>query len=911
MFRNINKHLILSVDIGGSHISSALVNDAGEILQDSFFSRQIDTSLGISQILTKWLDALNTTLSKNKLSEIIGIGISMPGPFDYENGISLMNGVNKYHSLYGVNIREIFNSHLHVPADIPILFENDAACFGLGESFREAAGHGKVIAITLGTGFGATFIQNNNLLKEGEGVPKDGYLYNTAFKDGIAEDYISSAWITKKYQQLSGSNNTVRDIATKAIVENDKNAIAVFKLFGENLASCLSPWIRLFEPGCLVIGGSISKAAILFVPVIKRIFAEAGINVDTKISDQIEMSAITGAADIVRKTIALQVEGFRSVPAWRKSLQPLMPSQRKKPGPESGSPENGERETGGYDIYPYFSMSPGKIFSGYDSLARWIISQKVVMIDGYGGNDWKFIRERLSSVFKQLSVNVLWFETSAFLKDEKDIDELVKPFLGEEDSVWGKKTSLSLIDFYKKDKLVQLQPDPAYDLNILIGPGAALANWQVPVIYVDMPKNEIQYRMRAGSVVNLGKTITGDNNRMYKRCYFVDWPVLNKHRQNIKKHIAVVADGQWREDINWAFHASIEESLGNLSKGSIRVRPWFEAGAWGGQWMKEHIPSLNKEEINYAWSFELIVPENGLVFESDDNLLEIAFDWLMESDCEAILGRDAARFGTEFPIRFDFLDTFDGGNLSIQCHPRTGYIQEEFGENFTQDETYYMLDCKPGAGVYLGFQDDIQPAAFRAVLEESVVNNAEVDIQNYVQLHPAHKHDLFLIPNGTIHSSGANNLVLEISATPYIFTFKMYDWLRLDLSGKPRPINIEHAFNNLNFDRKGASVKKELLSVPYILEESEQCRIVHLPTHPEHFYDVHRIEFSQAAAVSTNNQCHILMLVEGKSIEVVTANGYRQLFHYAETFIIPAAAGSYKIYNKGAEPVKVIKAFVK
>ncbi|WP_255367025.1 class I mannose-6-phosphate isomerase [Mucilaginibacter sp. OK268] len=564
-----------------------------------------------------------------------------------------------------------------------------------------------------------------------------------------------------------------------------------------------------------------------------------------------------------------------------------------------------------YNVYPVRSLGGGKIFNGYHSLAQYIIRKKRVIIDGYAGVLWDIIKTSLNEYFIADGLTVNWIETTAYLKPAQVVETLIEPFLGAPDAVWGTKCTLSLHDLYELDKLTEQLPNEAADLNIVMGPGAALSGWDAPVIYIDLPKNELQFRMRAGVITNLGANGANEPFYMYKRFYFVDWVLLNNYKKQILDKIAVIADGQWANDINWMYKADLTDGLNQLSQSVIRVRPWFEPGAWGGHWIREHIKNINKDVVNYAWSFELIVPENGLVFESDGYLLEVSFDFLMFNNQQEVLGVHAQKFGDEFPIRFDFLDTYDGGNLSIQCHPSLKYIQDNFGETITQDETYYILDCKDEAEVYLGFQDNIQPEKFRSVLETSQRENKEVEITNYVQAHAAKKHDLFLIPNGTVHSAGANNLVLEISATPYIFTFKMYDWLRLDLDGNPRPINIDHAFNNLNFDRKGEKVQAELISKQEVIQQGEDWQLVHVPTHQEHFYDVHRMEFDKEITVEIHNQCHVMMLVEGSAIAIKTANGTEQTFAYAETFVVPAAAQSYTLTNLGKSRAKVIKAFLK
>lgn len=585
----------------------------------------------------------------------------------------------------------------------------------------------------------------------------------------------------------------------------------------------------------------------------------------------------------------------------RKSSQHLMPVRL----------ENHKVADGAYDIYPVCNMGAGKIFNGYARLAQWIIAQKTVVIDGYEGVFYESIIDELEKQISNNGLKVNWIKTADYLKSAQEISSLIQPFLGAGDSVWGTRCTLQIKDLYNTNKLIAQTPDHTFDINIVIGTAAVLSGWDAPVIYIDLPKSELQFRMRAGSVYNLGSDALAEPFLMYKRFYFVDWVLLNQHKKEILNKITVLADGQWPTDINWMLASDFKEALNKISKSTVRVRPWFEPGAWGGQWIKQHIPNVNPDVVNYAWSFELIVPENGLVFESDGWLLEASFDFLMFHNQQQVLGKHADKFGDEFPIRFDFLDTYDGGNLSIQCHPRLKYIQEVFGETITQDETYYILDCEAGANVYLGFQENINPQKFRSELERSQDEGIELNITDYVQSFPAKKHDLFLIPNGTVHSAGAGNLVLEISATPYIFTFKMYDWLRLDLDGNPRPINIDHAFNNLYFERKGESVKLELISKPSVIETGNDWELIHLPTHTEHFYDVHRIDFNSQIAIENNDCCHVMMLVEGHSVLVETAGGSKQIFAYAETFVIPAAAKSYKLTNLGKNTARVIKAFLK
>ena len=565
-----------------------------------------------------------------------------------------------------------------------------------------------------------------------------------------------------------------------------------------------------------------------------------------------------------------------------------------------------------YDIYPVYDLGRGKIYCDYISLARKIAGEKRVVVDGFIGVDFDRFARELNKALTDIGVHANWWSMSAAMRSPGEIEELVAPFLGGDDPIFGFRTSLELFDFLDPEKLGRIVPDDEIEMNILTGIGASLADWGGTLVYIDIPKNEIQFRARAGSVTNLGVSAPEAPKKMYKRFYFVDWVVLNRHKRRILPRIDVIVDGQRDGGITWASGDDLRAGLDRLACNAFRVRPWFEPGAWGGQWIREHIQMLPHDVANYAWSFELIVPENGIIFSSDERMLEVSFDMLMFRAGRDVVGAECyAEYGDEFPIRMDYLDNFDGRNLSIQCHPQRAYIRKNFGEVLTQEETYYILDAKDDAVVYLGFQEDIDPEGFERALTESHRSGTELDVTRYVHAEPSARHGLYLIPPGTLHSSGRNNLVLEISTTPYIFTFKMYDWLSLDLDGGPRPLNIRRAMENLCFDRKGDTVKRDLIAHPCLIETCPDWELWHLQTHPDHSYDVYRYKLKSAVEVPTEGKCHVLNLVEGESADVLTAGGACFHLHYAETLVVSAAAGSYRVVNTSGREIMFVKVFMK
>ena len=542
--------------------------------------------------------------------------------------------------------------------------------------------------------------------------------------------------------------------------------------------------------------------------------------------------------------------------------------------------------------------------------------RSVIVLETYHG---VYDEEIIDAIKSRLSPG-LFINTSDLILNEENIKELTYPDVTD-DRIFGFITRLKLEDYFdyaKVTKVVKEINNLNSGLVIIYGIGASIVknDWDL-LIYADMARWEIQQRFRNNEISNIGIYNKNEEfSKQYKQGYFVDWRICDKQKKKLFDKIDFHLDTNTKNLPKMISSRAMVDGLNEAINRPFSVVPFFDPGPWGGQWMKE-ICDLDKKEDNFAWCFNCVPEENSLLLEFDDITFEIPSINLVFYHPQKLLGEKVhARFGDEFPIRFDYLDTMDGGNLSMQVHPLTEYIQEKFGLHYTQDESYYLMDAKPGAVVYLGLKENINSNSMIAELEEAEKGVVNFEAEKYVQTWPAKKHDHFLIPAGTVHCSGANSMVLEISATPYIFTFKLWDWNRLGLDGKPRPINIEHGKNVIQWDRKTEWVKDNLVNQFESLSEGDGWREERTGLHEREFIETRRHWFTKPVLHNTEGTVNVLTLVEGKEVIIASPRNKFDPFivHYAETFIVPAALGVYTVRpygeSEGTE-CTTIKAYVR
>lgn len=573
-----------------------------------------------------------------------------------------------------------------------------------------------------------------------------------------------------------------------------------------------------------------------------------------------------------------------------------------------------------YDLYPEIKVNQySGAWRGYprivEEIKKNIRKEKtIIAVESYIGVHNEEIKTNL--------VDALQPELEIFADDlafDGDvITEMVKRNLTD-DRVFGVMSHQTLDEFYDKGSLYQAgtQIEQAKGLVVIYGTGASLIAEADILIYADLARWECQCRYRAGGTNWKVSNEEEDPLKKNKRGYFFEWRICDRLKDNLYPKIDFLLDTNVPDDPKMISGDDYRYGLSQAVEQPFRLVPYFDASVWGGQWMKEKF-QLDPDADNFGWAFDGVPEENSLYLRYGDVRVEVPALNLVHQFPNELLGpRVHSRFGREFPIRFDFLDTMEGGNLSLQVHPLTEYIQDKFGMHYTQDESYYILDAGEDAAVYLGVKDNIKLNDMVEDLKKAQEKSEyQFPDEKYVNRFPAKKHDHFLIPAGTVHCGGSNVVVLEISATPYIFTFKLWDWGRIGLDGRPRPVHIEHGKENILLERSTEWVKENLINQIQDISENSVHKEERTGLHELEFIETRRHWLKETIELETKGSVNVLNLIEGDAALVESTDGSFEPYevHYGETFMIPAKLGKYKITpleNETETFLGIIQAYVR
>jgi len=557
-----------------------------------------------------------------------------------------------------------------------------------------------------------------------------------------------------------------------------------------------------------------------------------------------------------------------------------------------------------YDKAPFINAGPSDVcLEGWPAIMAALESQAtgVICLECYPG---VFVSEIQQAASTNLPGWRVILAEDALLP-EKVIEQRFAKLMTD-DPVFGRMNEMGLADFFDRDALRRLQAEASRPGKVLVlGTGASLV-CPTPslLVYADMARWELQRRQREGLIANFGLHNFGERASLkYKRAFFLDWRAADRTKNELLSRLDFLLDTNIPAAPKMISGDAFRAGLGTAVTRPFRVVPFFDPGPWGGHWMERVCQLPDDGAPNHAWCFDCVPEENSLLLGFGKCCVEVpALDLVLQHPRELLGDAVYQRFGAEFPIRFDFLDTMGGGNLSLQVHPLTEYIREHFGMTYTQDESYYLLDAEPGATVYLGLQTGIDSSRMIADLDRAQEGGFDFPAEKYVNQFPARKHDHFLIPAGTVHCSGQGSMVLEISATPYIFTFKLWDWGRLGLDDRPRPIHIEHGERNIQWERTTEWTRANLVNQFVPVSTEDGWREERTGLHELEFIETRRHWFTGRVPHDTKGTVHVLNLVEGEEAVVESPAGAFAPFviHYAETFIVPAAVGQYTIRPHGS-----------
>lgn len=455
---------------------------------------------------------------------------------------------------------------------------------------------------------------------------------------------------------------------------------------------------------------------------------------------------------------------------------------------------------------------------------------------------------------------------------------------------------------------------------IVWGNGALLDPFRGPCairLFVDMTQKRTILNIRNGSCGNLGFSERRSPNEMIRHSYYVDFEAVAPHRGRLAKEdlLDYYLTGDHPEQIQAIPIPALKDLFERMTRQPLRCRPVYIEGVWGGFYVKRlrHLP---EEMKNCAWVFDLIPMEVSIVADMEGLQLEFPFYFFVQIIGPKLMGEKVAqKFGGYFPIRFNYDDTYHAsGNMSIQCHPDGEYVRKNNDELGRQDESYYMVVAGQEAKTYCGFREQADVEEFIEKCRRAEQYGEGFNHDDYVYSEPSRPGMQFLIPAGTIHASGRNQVILEIgSLTIGSYTYKMYDYMRRDLEGNLRPIHTYHGDKVLRRDFRESWVKKNLIQSPQVIREGEGFQEWIAGQHDLLYFSLRNVRFPERYTDETTDRFHVLVLVEGEKCLIRSLSDPEKYFrqNYLDMIIVPAGFGPYEVINEGVGVVTMHKTLLK
>ena len=566
--------------------------------------------------------------------------------------------------------------------------------------------------------------------------------------------------------------------------------------------------------------------------------------------------------------------------------------------------------TPNFNLNPVYDMPDIPSYKGGKEITARVLKtvkdkggkKTVVVFDYYHGiNEKQFYDE----VVSQLNADLL-IDTNDAKFPEEEIQKRFGRFITD-DRENGVYATCELPEFFDEKIVKELNEkvSKADGLVVVYGVGAQVVVNGDILVYVEIDQEEVLDRFNNG-MDNWGAgNYDEDPLKKAKRENFLEERVQFWHRYDIIKDIDLWVDGN-KEEFVMLDGDDYREVIDRFTKRPFQLLPIFRPGVWGGDWCQK-VLGAHPEWKNIAWGLTGMLDKMSVQANCSGNVVRIPGKELEFYRPIETLGRQIfSMWGFWNPCTLDFLDTMNGQNLSLQVHPTNEYANRHFNYQYTHNESYYMLDTTDSSSVYLGVKNGVKKdelvEAFRKGQEEG-----KFDDSKWINNWPMKTHDHIFIPCGTIHASGANTLVLEINTT-WTSTFKLWDWGRLGLDGKPRPINIEHGSHVIQDAYDTDFTADRLISKKNVVDRGNGWVKERSGLMEYEPLRVDRYWTTEPISIESRDHIKTICVVDGEEaiIESPTGAFEPMPIHYAEAIIVPAAVGRFTVRPYGRSEGKKI-----